>query len=320
MKSHLDIFLKIAGEVQIVDSSSFSHPLVGTLSPETERDPSRPLLKFLARFIYLAYHAGDYVAVRALSRKGLGVSALPDYEDFDFAESLSLAHAGSGYVDWGWTMDEGASLVSKNGVTLRIGSRDLVSEGTRVGVRLPPERRYAMPGWYLFIGDAGPSDVSGELVRVYFTLQDAAGARELVHVVTRLLNKAWVPFQFKVVNHPASWSRRDAGVLYLERGVWMAHNGFVGDLQADLASHLRDDCPPMALRLGHGLAFAEDPSLAESSMSFGQHRSRLVAEGLLDAFDSGAEEAKDRFDAMANRFRREGLDIARPYLSRLQTG
>ena len=60
-----------------------------------------------------------------------------------------------------------------------------------------------------------------------------------------------------------------------------------------------------------GVGLAEEPSCGR--LSFGQHRSRLVAEGLVSAADDAAVSAADRTQATVARFRADGLDELRPY-------
>jgi hypothetical protein len=53
-------------------------------------------------------------------------------------------------------------------------------------------------------------------------------------------------------------------------------------------------------------------------MSFGEHRSLLVAEGLLDAWESGMRTADRKISAIEARFTAKGLDARRPYLNTRQ--
>jgi hypothetical protein len=65
-------------------------------------------------------------------------------------------------------------------------------------------------------------------------------------------------------------------------------------------------------RLSPGLAVAEDPG---DGRSFGQHRSELVADGLMRAFERESTALDDVVDAIASRFAEDGLAITRPWLN-----
>jgi hypothetical protein len=56
---------------------------------------------------------------------------------------------------------------------------------------------------------------------------------------------------------------------------------------------------------------AAEPGTGES---FGLHRCRLCAEGIVDAWGEGKQDASARLTAAAARFATAGLDITRPYL------
>jgi HopA1 effector protein family len=56
---------------------------------------------------------------------------------------------------------------------------------------------------------------------------------------------------------------------------------------------------------------AVDPGTGES---YGTHRCRLAAEGIVDAWHAGSQDVLARLEAVAARFAAAGLDLGRPYL------
>jgi hypothetical protein len=74
---------------------------------------------------------------------------------------------------------------------------------------------------------------------------------------------------------------------------------------------LNDVVPLFTKRLWPGIGVAMEPGSGES---FGSHRSRLAAEGLLDAWKDGEDGREARYRAVARRFTLAGLDLARPWL------
>ena len=99
---------------------------------------------------------------------------------------------------------------------------------------------------------------------------------------------------------------------------------YVARRYARLVGRLLDDIPPEIDRLmdpatplfsrpiRQGVGVAEEPNNGES---FGMHRSRLVVEGIVDAWNRGLQSVDARLRAVEERFRLNGLDLRRPYLS-----
>jgi hypothetical protein len=56
---------------------------------------------------------------------------------------------------------------------------------------------------------------------------------------------------------------------------------------------------------------AEDPGNGES---FGMHRCRLVAEGIVEAFQRGDQTVAGRLAAIAGQFEKAGVRLEAPYL------
>ncbi len=85
----------------------------------------------------------------------------------------------------------------------------------------------------------------------------------------------------------------------------------IAEIYAAIAAQLRPEVPLFCKRLADGLGFADSPP---NSLSFGEHRCRLVAESLWNSFESGRSEAAARMTDLAAAFSRAGLDPLRPFL------
>ena len=179
-------------------------------------------------------------------------------------------------------------------------------------MRRPKELTAASPGFYTALGDRKLAIGDEELeVRVYFNVA-AAGAAPLVGVCTRLLNEAEIPFLLKVVDHPMGFARCDTAVLYLDGDGFQGVQGSLAGAASACASQLRREAPAFTRPLTHGVAVGEHrPSLGAS---FGASRCRLLAEGMVDAYERGSTRLEDRLDAVARRFARRGFDFDAPYL------
>jgi hypothetical protein len=157
-------------------------------------------------------------------------------------------------------------------------------------------------GHYAILGRPVAPAESGRQVRFYWNLEPAGAARFLAAVGAGL-DRRRIPFQAKVPASPQGYCRADAGVLYLAAEDVAAALDIVASAHADLADALEDRTPCFVRRLGRGLAFAESPSSGES---FGMHRCRLVAEGLVQAGGGASEAAKA--EAALARLAAYGLD------------
>ncbi len=216
-------------------------------------------------------------------------------------------------------MEPDGVRVARNGLRVRARAADCQAAkgrcalGTLVSLRRPKELAASSPGYYTALGDAdlalGPDDKE---VRVYFNVT-AAGAAPLVAMCTRNLNNALLPFSLKVLDHPTGYIRCDAAVLYLEDCGFDQARDTLSAIASACAPHLRDQAPAFTRTLAHGVSVGEHcPRLGAS---FGTSRCRLVAEGIVAAYQTGERLLSDRIDAVARRFAYHGLDIDVPYLA-----
>jgi hypothetical protein len=239
-----------------------------------------------------------------------------------FIETLAEANTGTGSREPGWHVVSSSAeqlVVQRNGLSLWIAPGDVVERadedlrpGAHVHVRLPNELRKLSPGFYMVLGDAGfETEQPTPILRFYWHLASDTAPR-LVHALTSRLNEARLQFRAKVVNDPARYTRCDAGVLYVHRDDYEAVAPMVRATYRQLAGGLRPATPAFAKRLAPGLAVAEDPGDGDS---FGMHRVRLLAEGIVDAHERGLADVAAAIGAVADRFARAGLDLDAPYVN-----
>jgi hypothetical protein len=242
--------------------------------------------------------------------------------DGAFVDALSRANTGVGGWEHGWrveALEQRFLVVTRNGLRVRAQAADCGppgaahAPGAAVTVRRPKELLTASPGFYTALGDtevmASPEDSE---VRIYFNVR-AAGAVPLVAVCTRLLNQAKVPFDLKVIDRPADFLRCDAAVLYLTDDAFERAREPLRTIASACANHLVGEPPAFTKPLRRGVAVGEHR--ARLGTSFGSARCRLVAEGIVAAYESGVRRLSDRVDAVARCFAHKGLDIDSPYLA-----
>lgn len=239
-----------------------------------------------------------------------------------FVERLSEANGGAGYFEPGWEVlrtDHAWADVGRSGLAIRVRPADCRlpenaswTVGQLVSVRMPKELRGRAPGCYVAMGDAWlPDGAWRDVVRLYWNVT-AEGAVDLTRSATRLLNRAGLPFQLKVVTQLTRFSRCDSGVLYLRQRDYPAARRTLERLHGELAPSLRAPVPALTKPLAPGLGLAEDPG---NGLSFGEHRCLLLADALIRAYELGKTSVHDRLRVVVERFGDEGIDLARPYLN-----
>jgi hypothetical protein len=168
----------------------------------------------------------------------------------------------------------------------------------------------AQPGCYLALGQPEPSGTKWP--RLYWNV-NPSGAITLVSIATGILNRLRVSFRLKVLLD-TSVARRDAAVLYVPLADWPAARDIIGPVgrQLDESRNLEPATPLFTKTLRPGVALAEDP---QTGVSFGMHRSALVACSLAKSFIAGHTEENQQSSDLQGEFERENLSIDRAYLN-----
>jgi hypothetical protein len=302
--------------------SWFGQPSAG-LPPEVAAGLAPTAARDYLRF-QLQYHLYAHFYCRggavpddgeSLSPTGIGRSA--------FVEALSQANSSTGYWENGWRLIEhqpAAVLASKDGLRLqarpdsyRTTTDRVLEPGAPLRLRFPKEFMGLSPGFYVASADEPlAADASIALIRFYWHLTPAA-AFDFVRLLTELGNRRHLPFRLKVVNDPRRFTRCDAGVLYVARDRYDEVAEVVAGVYQRLRSGLRSPTPALTKALAPGLGFAEDPGGSES---FGLHRCRLLADGLIRGYEEGRNGINERLEAVAERFHEDGIELDAPFLNR----
>jgi hypothetical protein len=239
-----------------------------------------------------------------------------------FVESLSTANLGRGFVEDGWVVQEirdTTAIVEKHGLALWVPVDEcLVPPGTRivaggsVGLLHPKELPALSPGFFSVFGDLPfPASNSVRVVRLYWNLT-REGAPPFVQMVSERLNRARLPFRFKLLSDPDRYERCDAAVIYLPADGYRDAAPIIEQIYGHIAPLLDSATPAFTKRLALGLGLAEDP---RGGQSFGMHRCGLVADGLILAHSESAPSLEDRVELAIGRFAEAGIDIDSPFLN-----
>lgn len=290
------------------------------------------LISHLGNILYMTYHCRQEYGHYYHHENQMMMLSHRYRDNRDFIETLSKSNASRGTWEPGWEVrrleKNGQIAVQKDGLTLWILPQQFIipseeggEEGRRIAVgnkgyvAMVKEFRSLLPGFYMANGDA-PLDQSPPIIRIYWNIS-AAGAAVLIKYITAELNNEKVPFQFKALNSPASFTRADAGVLYMNKQYLKMSKKALATVYNQIRSFLKPQTPIFAKKLAPGVSLAEDPNNGES---FGQHRTRILAEALYQMNEEKniPASADERVAEVQKHFKSLGIDIInRPYLNSL---
>ena len=296
-----------------------SEPLIPAKRRAVTAETAREyLLSALQSELYDSFYCKGFAAPaeREMHRgpvKGIG----------PFTEELSMANSGEGCWDFGWEVASVAHaelLLSRAGLELhakiencKIPDGTLIEPGAQVSLRLPKELLSISPGFYMAVSNCPLNQGDSQtLFRLYWNLT-AEGAVPFVRIATLALNRASLPFRLKVVNDPARFTRCDAGVIYILRNDYDRAKEILEGVYQKIAAHLKYAIPAFSKRLAPGLGVAED--VGRAAVSFGMHRSRVLADGMLRAYEKGTTQLQDRVQTVVERFAEEGISMEAPFLN-----
>lgn len=214
--------------------------------------------------------------------------------------------------------------VERGGIVLLVNRGNHLREDDRasdkddvVSIKFPKGWKHFGPGQYCAFSNITWEYVPGDCLRFYFRL-DPDAAPALVRRLTSDLNERHLPFRLKVVSNPAlyEWCR-DGAVLYVRPNDYEEVSKIVRSAYRSLERSFRPEVPAFCKFLEPGLALAEDPYRTRQGRveSFGQNRSRLVAEGLVWGCHQGRKSMGGRFRGIVERFEEEGIDLQQPWLN-----
>lgn len=298
---------------------------VDAVLPPVAAAPNAPAPDASARFVealsnliyfhcYTRRYGGGAVDTAVLSQ--------PVVADPAFIAALAAANPTQDRWEAGWKVfqaepggavhvlkGDAATLAQPGQYAYLAGAGRPASVGVLVDLHIARQSLQHQPGTYYAFGDAVASDYDmARLARLYFNV-DSDNVPWLLNCVGTLLNRYRVPYRFKCPVDPRRYDRSDSAVLYLARRHVALVLRLLQPLQAEFAARLREDTPLFTRPVLPGAGAADEPG---DGQSFGQSRSRLVAQALLESGESGGDA---RRAALAARFRKHGLDPARPWLA-----
>lgn len=234
----------------------------------SEHPERRDLVRDLGTFIYTHFHVGHHHNERLEAGAN---------RDMAYEEALSER-----YASWSTTRrvpvlstHQDDVIVQYLGLRVRAPRPSVDVTGSIADLTVPLISPALSPGFALA---RGPVDLAeaDKTLRVYFGADDRDHATETFHAVLRVL-RARRRWHAKVTSQQNLYPRSDAVTVYLHT----AELDAVKDL-LQATRHVRTGQVPRSqfvLPLGPGVSCAWDPD--GRGVSFGQHRSRVVAQVLM---------------------------------------
>ena len=311
------------GETVFHSATSYSY--FGNESPRLAPRVKRAMTPKTARN-YLVYQLQSHLYNEFYIRGGASHSVWSDsggeVDAVSFVETLSAANEGAGCRESEWevtTVAKDHLVVRKGNLDLWVRSEDysapkdrLPQPGISVVLHLPKELPAVSPGYYMALSNQ--EDIFGNeqtLVRMYWNLS-AKGAPIFMSAATRALNEAGVFFRLKVLNDPRSYGRCDAAVVYFRKSQHLVVTQQMAGIYPVVAPYLKPKTPMFTKPFAAGVGLAEDPGGTES---FGQHRCRLLADGMIHAYERGAKSLNERLEIVKECYVSSDISLSEPYLN-----
>jgi HopA1 effector protein family len=296
-----------------VESPRLSPRITKAMTPRTARN-------------YLLYQLQSHLYNDFYIRGGVNSTSWSDSADeadaVSFVESLTDANQGTGCRESGWiilTSVNGHISVRKGGLTLWLRPEEYTvppgsstEPGSSVILHMPKDLPGISPGYYMVLSNREDASRDAEpLVRLYWNLS-SAGAAPFIRSATTILNDAGLFFRLKVLSDPRNYTRCDAAVVYFHKSSHPIVTRLLARIYADVAPYLKPRTPLFTKALAPGVGLAEDPGKDES---FGQSRCRLLAEGMIRAYEQQAQSLHQRFDIVSDYYNSSGVSLTAPYLN-----
>ena len=270
--------------------------------------------------IYQAFYAQD-MATYLASLNATTITHDPAVKQ-QFIEQLSAQNHSANGWDMGWlvhSVNPNGQVYGQKQEQLRLlepGKFRLVDSSQplqpRSEVQILKEREIKdVQGAFYYVNGNALLAQTPHIVRLYWNITPE-GAPLLIHLLTQHLNLYKVPFQFKCLNTPALYTRKDSAVLYIQKRHLKITLGLLEDIIHEMEPYLQTPPPLYTRVLYPGLSFAESPLV---QTSFGMHRSQLVGEGLWNAYIAGKQSIEENVQSIIDIWHHHQVSLEQPYLN-----
>jgi HopA1 effector protein family len=238
----------------------------------------------------------------------------------NFIRILQKANHQKSYWSKGWKIEhinaDGSVLVIRNAFRKKFKPGEFIKEipiknleiDSKIKAFITTDLLTQEDAFYHIYGREISDDFDEAIIRFYFNLTPPAAIR-LIELLSKNLS---TPFHFKCLKNPESYTRADAGVLYIDKRYFYTVLPIIKSIHAQIIDLLHEDIPLFTLKLAKGLSFGENPS--DNSLSFGTLRSNLIAEFMVETHFAGYP--KEAFKTeISNKIYQKGYNLTQFYLN-----
>ena len=262
--------------------------------PYLDRPGNKMLFEIIHKLIYEIFYT---------KTKRIDSSASITREEIvQSVNKLSDANTSTERFEEGWYVEDidglGNIMAVKGSMKRRVqpgefltdtGSHQRIEKGKHIRLFMAREMKDFSSIFYHVFGETAGEENSSEVVRIYFNMS-FEGNCLLIRLLGGSLNSYAVPFIFKCLYHPFLYNRADTAVLYFDKKYSAIVFAILKNIYPQIKEHARDDIPLLTLKLGKGISFAETP--ARLSESFGTHWSKIIAAGMMNAYEAALPKEK----------------------------
>jgi hypothetical protein len=305
MHGHLELNARVAGLLDrvVVEPGG----LRARTSGEThESDSQQQLVQKLSSVLYQTLHTGRDRPLDTQPRT---------WREAEFDQQLRQATGERVSPMTGRLVAEDAEhfLVTLDGVRVQVpASAVLARVEDRIEAAIPSGRPGLSPGFFLATSSL-PASRSGTTLRLYARLDAPEAASAVWKTLLDFLEEAHVPWRAKISSSRQLYPRNDALVVYLPRPAWRIARG-CAQVLADTGLLAAGTSPfTHPINESVGCAFEpDDRRMSRRDMSFGQHRTHVLTEALVQHAVSADPVQDSAGDAVAAAFIDAGIDPREP--------
>jgi hypothetical protein len=336
-----DSILEIVTKIEIQPNFCITHPDYDAveISPEfldslqklPEDIQNKYLNLQLRNFLYDVYYSGSLKS-RQITNSSFDIGESEDNIENnkcggfnrDFFQALRASNSGKGFLESGWQIinieTDGLLAIAKDGLTLHIDPKEYLSEkyhsaniGDIISILMPAN--LLEQDFYVAVGNQGLVKPEKQPVNIYFNFT-AEGAVVVMKNLTQQLNQEQIPFAFKVLSDPDNYDRDICGILQFSRCHYQLVKRSIQYIYIKNQSYFNQKIPFLTKHLAPGVSLAEEPQQKSTPQEdYGMHRCRMIAHGLLAAWEQGDNSAQKRINFIHQYFSQQGIELHLPYLN-----
>ncbi|WP_051857755.1 T3SS effector HopA1 family protein [Streptomyces cellulosae] len=278
-------------------------------------DSPRALAVQLATALYEVVHVGRTAAEPVTAKRRW------DARDLEAGLARGVPHEHTRCRGPVLSSGEGQELVvGLSGVRVRISRERIVDDTGTAGGEVPGQeadvlvtaaRPSLSPGFFLVDGSV-PLTHQEAVLRLYLHAGTPEVLLEAWGRTLRCLEECGVPYRAKAISSSDALPRRDGIVVYLGSGDQHVLAPIVAAMEENVG--LGADTSPFARALAPGIAVAWEPDDSRPGMrntSFGEHRSRALATGLV-RHATRPDGSGNRSEVVREAFLEAGIDPLEP--------